>query len=90
MNSQSSTIIEQVRVLDPLTQTDRIADVWIEEGVIKAIESQLPPRENSHYISGQNCIFAPGLVDLYSHSGEPGHEDRETLASLIKAATAGG
>lgn len=90
MNSQSSTIIEQVRVLDPLTQTDRIADVWIEEGIIKAIESQLPPRENSHYISGQNCIFAPGLVDLYSHSGEPGHEDRETLASLLKAATAGG
>jgi dihydroorotase len=90
VNSQSSTIIQQVRVLDPLTKTDRIADVWIEEGIIKAIESQLPPQENSNYISGQNCIFAPGLVDLYSNSGEPGHEDRETLASLIKAATAGG
>jgi dihydroorotase len=30
------------------------------------------------------------LVDLYSHSGEPGHEERETLASLIASATAGG
>jgi dihydroorotase len=49
------------------------------------LNSQLPPRENSNYISGQNCIFAPGLVNLYSHSGEPGHEDRETLASLLKA-----
>jgi dihydroorotase len=30
------------------------------------------------------------LVDLYSHSGEPGFEERETVASLLKAAAAGG
>ncbi|MEL6779245.1 MAG: dihydroorotase [Cyanobacteria bacterium J06597_16] len=38
--------------------------------------------------SGQ--FLGPGLVDLYSQSGEPGHESRETLASLSKAAAAGG
>jgi dihydroorotase len=90
VNSQSSTIIQQVRVFDPLTKIDRIADVWIEEGIIKAIESQLPLPENIISTPGHSCIFAPGLVDIYSNSGEPGHEDRENLASLIEAATNGG
>jgi dihydroorotase len=35
-------------------------------------------------------VLGPGLVDLYSHSGEPGFEERETLASLVSAAAAGG
>jgi dihydroorotase len=30
------------------------------------------------------------LVDLYSHSGTPGHEERETIESLLLAAKAGG
>lgn len=35
-------------------------------------------------------FLMPGLVDLYCHSGEPGHEERETLESLMKGARAGG
>jgi dihydroorotase len=38
----------------------------------------------------QGLVIGPGLVDLYSHSGEPGFEERETLSSLCQAATAGG
>ncbi|MBD2019612.1 dihydroorotase, partial [Leptolyngbya sp. FACHB-36] len=41
----------------------------------------------------QDCrgwVLGPGLVDLYSHSGEPGFEERETLASLLQSARAGG
>lgn len=38
----------------------------------------------------QGLVIGPGLVDLYSHSGEPGFEERETLSSLFQAATAGG
>ena len=34
--------------------------------------------------------MGPGLTDIYSHSGEPGFEDRETLESLMQAAAAGG
>ena len=41
-------------------------------------------------IEGEGKLLFPGLVDLYSHSGEPGHEARETLASLLAAAAAGG
>lgn len=38
----------------------------------------------------QGWFLGPGFVDLYSHSGEPGFEERETLFSLTQAAQAGG
>jgi dihydroorotase len=41
-------------------------------------------------VDGTGCVLMPGLVDLYSHSGEPGHEDRETLDSLMAGAISGG
>lgn len=87
----TSELFRQVRVLDPVTQSDRVADVWIEDGTIKAIAdsiSDLPEGTQIHEANG--WVLGPGLVDLYSHSGEPGFEDRETIASLKQAAAAGG
>ncbi len=87
----TSELLRQVRLLDPVTQTDRIADVLLVDGQIQAVESRLeeiPPETTVQ--AGNGYILAPGLVDLYSHSGEPGFEDRETLDSLLKAAAAGG
>ena len=89
MNSQ---LIQQVRVLDPVADTDRIADVLIRDRTIEVIANQLSGHisPDSKVIDGRGLILGPGLVDLYSHSGEPGFEERETLASLIQAASAGG
>ncbi|HIK45704.1 MAG TPA: dihydroorotase, partial [Leptolyngbyaceae cyanobacterium M65_K2018_010] len=87
----TAQLIQQVRVLDAVTQTDQVADVWVQEGVVAAIAPhgvEVPP--HTEVIAGQGRILIPGLVDLYSQSGEPGHEDRETLASLLRAAQAGG
>lgn len=86
-----SELLQQVRVLDPVSETEQIADVLIADGEIKAIETQLagvPQETTIHDCRG--LVLAPGLVDLYSHSGEPGHEERETLESLAAAAAAGG
>lgn len=87
----SSVLLQQVRVLDPVSNTDRVADVLIVDGVINAVEeaiSDVPSGTAVHECSG--LVLGPGLVDLYSHSGEPGFEDRETLDSLRQAAIAGG
>ncbi len=84
-------LLQQVRVLDPLFGTDRVADVLIVDGVIQAIEDKI--YQWPHDTSVRDCsglILAPGLVDLYSHSGEPGFEERETLISLSQAAASGG
>lgn len=86
-----SELLQQVRVLDPVSGTDRIADVLIADNVIKAVEekiSELPSETSVRDCRG--LVLGPGLVDLYSHSGEPGFEERETLVSLSQAAAAGG
>jgi dihydroorotase len=87
----NSELLQQVRVLDPVSGTDQLSDVLIAEGVIKAVEPKIA--EIPADTTVRNCrglILAPGLVDLYSHSGEPGFEERETWSSLMEAAAAGG
>ncbi|MEB3311496.1 MAG: dihydroorotase [Snowella sp.] len=89
--STQSQLLQQIRVINPINQTDQRADVWIVEGKISRIEPHITPiPENTQVIPAQELIFAPGLVDLYSYSGEPGQEERETLDSLAAAAIAGG
>ncbi|MGD2181696.1 dihydroorotase [Lusitaniella coriacea] len=86
-----SELLEQVRVLDPVSGTDRVADIWIAEGKIREISPKIVdiPQETTVRDS-RGLILAPGLVELYARSGEPGREERETLDSLRSAALAGG
>jgi dihydroorotase len=84
-------LLRQVRILDPLNQTDRVADVLISDGIVQAIAptlSQWP--EATQVLDCAGYILGPGLVDLYSTVGEPGFEARETLYSIAEAAVAGG
>ncbi len=84
-------LLQQVRVIDPVSNTDRVADVLIAEGVIKAVEEKIEDFSSDTLVSDcHGLVLGPGLIDLYSHSGEPGFEERENLASLLAAATAGG
>lgn len=87
----NSELLQQVRVLDPVSGTDQRADVLIVDGLIKAVETSISEIPGDTLV--QNCqglILGPGLVDLYSHSGEPGFEERETWLSLMESAAAGG
>ncbi|MGV0026392.1 dihydroorotase [Phormidesmis priestleyi] len=84
-------LLQQVRLIDPVADTDQVVDVLIENGVIGAIAPQLTDIPSETQI--QPChglVLGPGLIDLYSHSGEPGFEERESLESLIQSAAAGG
>lgn len=87
----TSELLQQVRVIDPVTGTDQTTDVLITDNVIKAVEPQISSFPTDTQLRNcQGLVLGPGLVDLYSHSGEPGFEERETLASLVSAAAAGG
>jgi len=84
-------LIQQVCVLDAVTQTDQVCDVLVRQGRIEAIAPSLSVLPDAtEVIEGRGKLLIPGLVDLYSHSGEPGHEATETLASLLQAGQAGG
>ena len=85
-------LLRQVRIVDPSQQVDRVVDVAIADGKIKAIAegkiTDYPPQTS--IIEGSGFILGTGLADLYSYSSEPGNEARETLANLARAAAAGG
>lgn len=84
-------LLQQVRIIDPVQQVDRLADVLIIDGKIKLINDQITdyPAQTS-IIKPQGLVLGTGLVDLYSHSSEPGNETRETLLELSQAAAMGG
>jgi dihydroorotase len=83
-------LYQQVRILDLLANTERSGDILVNNGVIQEILATTELPSELDISPGQQLICAPGLVDLYSHSGTPGHEERETIASLLTSAKAGG
>ncbi len=80
----------QVRVLDPATDRDQVVDVLMVDGWIRAIAPHIAAPSDAEVQDCTGLVLGAGLVDLYSHSGEPGFESRETLDSLMAAAAAGG
>lgn len=95
-----TTLIKQAYLLgadEGITSAEGTADVLIEAGRVVAIAPTLPNSftnrdlaELDLVIEAQGQYLGPGLIDLYSQSGEPGYETRETYASIQQAAAAGG
>lgn len=83
-------LFQQARLIDPTTGLDEVGDLLVEDGAIAARAPHLDPPPGAEVRDCRGLVIGPGLVDLYSQSGEPGFESRETLASLAAAATAGG
>jgi dihydroorotase len=87
----TTELLQQVRVIDPVSGTDQLADVLIADGYIQAVAPSITDVSSDTQIRDcQGLVLGPGLVDLYSHSGEPGFEERENLLSFLQAAAAGG
>lgn len=85
----TSLLIRGGRVLDPAWGRDEIADVLIEDGLIKAVGGEIAARP-AEVIDAAGLIVTPGFIDLHVHLREPGREDKETIASGTRAAAAGG
>lgn len=85
----TSLLIRGGRVLDPAWGRDEVADVLIEDGLIKAVGGEIAARP-AEVIDAAGLIVAPGFIDLHVHLREPGREDKETIASGTRAAAAGG
>lgn len=86
-----SALVQNARVLDPVSQSDRPLTVWINDGTIQALDpdpATVP--ESVPVIDGKGCVLGPALVDLHSTLSDPGYESRETLEEFLTAAAAGG
>lgn len=78
------------RVIDPEAGIDRIADIFIRDGVIKKTEKTKAKIKARETIDAKGKIVVPGLIDMHTHLREPGREDEETIYTGSCAAVAGG
>lgn len=86
-------VFQQARIIDPSRAIDEIGTVIVENGRItaagkEALNQGIPAE--AEVINAQNKAILPGLVDARVFVGEPGNENRETIASASQAAAAGG
>ena len=82
-------VIKNGRVIDPASQTDRVADVLITEGKIAGVGPNLSA-PGAEVFDASGMVVAPGFIDMHVHLREPGFEHAETIESGSRAAAAGG
>ncbi|HSH42167.1 MAG TPA: dihydroorotase [Arenicellales bacterium] len=83
-------LIRGGRLIDPANEVDRIADVYIDDGFVVAIDQAPEGFDASSTLEASGLVVCPGLVDLRARLREPGQEHKATMASEIEAAAAGG
>ncbi len=88
----SGIVIEGGRLIDPAAGIDDARDLWIDAGVVRAVEAPGALRgvEAERRIAAAGAWVAPGFVDLHCHLREPGYEYKETVATGVASAVAGG
>jgi dihydroorotase len=78
-------------VIDPAQGTNTGKNLLIEDGRVVGLSSHsdgVP--EGAEVFDATGLVVAPGFIDMHVHLREPGHEYKETIASGVAAAVAGG
>ena len=66
------------------------ADILIRDGIITKVAPGLPDPGDARVIDCAGRILCPGFFDAHAHLREPGHEQKENIASGSEAAINGG
>ncbi|MCH5281814.1 MAG: dihydroorotase [Lachnospiraceae bacterium] len=91
--------IKNGRVIDPLTKTDEMQDLLIEDGHIlmvdgpDSVQAYLRAHgllEKTKSLDARGMVVAPGLTDVHVHFRDPGFAHKEDIHTGAKAALAGG
>jgi len=87
-----SLSIYNARLLDPATGLDEIGAIFVDRGKIREISKgkTVPHTDAKTSLDAGGLCLSPGLVDLRVKTGEPGFEQKETLATASRSAIAGG
>jgi dihydroorotase len=78
------------RVVDPASGVDGVHDVLIADGRIERIGRDLPHDGAEVIEIASGLVVCPGFIDMHVHLREPGQEHKETVATGVAAAVAGG
>ncbi len=78
------------RVVDPSQGLDALRDLLLRDGVVAEIGERLDAGADADVFEATNAVVAPGFVDMHVHLRDPGQTHKETIASGVAAAVAGG
>ncbi len=79
-------------MIDPASGVDGLRDVLLAGGAIEAVEppGQIRAPLDAEVVEAGPWWIVPGLIDAHAHLRDPGFPHKETIASGLRAAAAGG
>lgn len=82
-------LIKNGRIIDPASNRDEIADLYVEDGKVSQVGQKIE-KEADRVIDATGLFVMPGFIDLHVHLREPGLEHKETIETGAMAAARGG
>ena len=82
-------LIKHGRVVDPVSGTVSIQDLYIENGKVVQLEKDIR-QEADQVIDAEGLVVCPGLVDMHVHLRDPGLTYKEDIFTGTAAAAQGG
>lgn len=86
----SSLIIKNARLIDPANNLDEVSDLYISQGIIVGIGSAPAGFANNEVVDAKGHWLCPAFIDLCANTGQPGFEQKGTIATETLAAVASG
>jgi dihydroorotase len=84
------TLLKGGRVIDPANGIDGVHDVLIDGELIERVGRDLPVQGATVVEIPSELVVCPGFIDMHVHLREPGQEHKETVATGVASAVAGG
>ena len=88
--TMQAVVLKGGKVVDPVGGSNGALDVRIEAGRIAAVGANLPLAGAQAVEVPAGFVVCPGFIDMHVHFREPGQEHKETIATGVAAAVAGG
>ncbi|MCK5812606.1 MAG: dihydroorotase [Cocleimonas sp.] len=82
--------IKSARLIDPANQQNGLVDVFIQQGVVVALDHAPDDFKADEIINADGLWLLPGLVDLSVYLREPGLENKATIANEMQVAAESG
>ena len=88
----NSMLLRGGKLIDPGNAVEGAYDLLVRDGEIEAVEpaGSLTAVEDVAIVDVRGCWVVPGLIDPHVHLRDPGFPEKETIATGLRAAAAGG